>query len=67
MNVEFSELKGKTLSKIENNDNDELIFHCETGEKYKLYHSQDCCENVSIEDINGDLEDLIGIFLILWL
>ena len=60
MNVEFSELKGKTLSKIENNDNDELIFHCETGEKYKLYHSQDCCENVSIEDINGDLEDLIG-------
>ena len=60
MNVEFSDLLGKTLSKIENNDNDELIFHCETGEKYKLYHSQDCCESVSIEDINGDLEDLIG-------
>lgn len=60
MNVEFSELKGKVLSKIEKIDNEELIFHLETGEKYKLYHSQDCCENVSIEDINGDLEDLIG-------
>ncbi len=60
MNVEFSELKGKTLSKIEKNDNEELIFHLETGEKYKLYHSQDCCESVSIEDINGYLEDLIG-------
>lgn len=60
MNVEFSELKGKTLLRIENNFNDELIFHCETGEKYKLYHLQDCCESVSIEDINGDLEDLIG-------
>lgn len=60
MNVEFSELKGKTLLRIENNDNDELIFHCETGEKYKLYHSQDCCESVMIDDINGDLEDLIG-------
>ena len=60
MNVEFSELKGKVLSKIDRTDNKELIFHLETGEKYKLYHSQDCCESVSIEDINGDLEDLIG-------
>lgn len=60
MNVEFSELKGKVLSKIDKINNDELIFHLETGEKYKLYHSQDCCESVSIEDINGDLEDLIG-------
>jgi hypothetical protein len=60
MNVEFTELKGKVLSKIDNIDNQELIFHLQTGEKYKLYHSQDCCENVSIEDINGDLEDLIG-------
>lgn len=60
MDAEFSELKGKILSKIDKIDNEELIFHLETGEKYKLYHSQDCCENVSIEDINGDLEDLIG-------
>lgn len=60
MNVEFSELKGKVLSKIENIDNEELIFHLETGEIYKLYHSQDCCESVSIEDINGNLEDLVG-------
>jgi len=60
MEAEFSELKGKVLSKIDKTDNDELIFHLETGEKYKLYHSQECCENVTIEDINGDLEDLIG-------
>lgn len=60
MNVEFSELKGKTLSKIENNDDEELIFYCETGEKFKLYHRQACCESVTIDDINGDMEDLIG-------
>lgn len=59
MNAEISELIGKTVVSIDKKD-DELIFICATGEKYKMYHLQDCCENVSIEDICGDLEDLIG-------
>jgi hypothetical protein len=25
-----------------------------------MYHSQDCCESVSIEDVEGDICDLIG-------
>ena len=56
---EFSELLGKTLTKVENKD-DEIIFTLENGEKYKLYHAQDCCETVYVEDICGDLEDLVG-------
>lgn len=58
--VEVSSLLGKTLDKVERVGNDELIFHTTDGEVYKLYHEQECCEDVSIEDINGDLEDLIG-------
>lgn len=54
-----NELVGKVLTNIENKG-DELIFHCEDDNKYKLYHAQDCCESVSIEDIVGDLNDLIG-------
>ena len=61
----FSDLKGKILSEIQNINNDQLIFTTTEGEKFKLYHSQDCCESVSIEDINGDLKDLIGNPLIL--
>lgn len=59
MNAKISELVGKIVVSIDKKD-DELIFICATGEKYKMYHWQDCCENVSIEDICGDLNDLIG-------
>ena len=60
MGVSFKTLKGKTLSKIENNDNEELIFTTAEGKRYLQHHVQDCCENVTIEDICGDLNDLIG-------
>ena len=53
-------LKDKVLSNIEKIDNDELYFHTDNGEKYKMHHYQDCCESVWIEDIIGDLDDLLG-------
>ena len=57
--AEFKDLVGKTLTEIKNNGN-ELIFIANDETQYKMYHAQNCCESVSIEDINGDFEDLIG-------
>lgn len=60
--MNISELLGKTLTFITPTEpgDDAITFHCADGTKYEMYHSQDCCENVSVEDIEGDLQDLIG-------
>lgn len=61
---EFSELLGKTLEGVDNTK-DEIIFTLVGGDKYKLYHSQDCCESVYVEDVIGELSDLIGFPLLM--
>jgi hypothetical protein len=57
---DVSVLKGKVLTDIVKTDNEELWFYTADGEVYKMYHEQDCCESVLIEDVCGDLQDLIG-------
>ena len=58
--VKFSTLKGRILKSIYKLDDDELIFETNTGEFFLMWHEQDCCERVYIEDIVGNLNDLIG-------
>ena len=59
--MDISILKGKILESIEIiEDEQEIIFKVNENEKYRMYHSQDCCENVRIEDINGEIWDLVG-------
>jgi hypothetical protein len=56
-----SELKGKTLSSVIGGVGDDRIeFRTTDGETYLMYHEQDCCESVNVEDIVGDLQDLVG-------
>jgi hypothetical protein len=56
---QFADLKGKTLTDVKV-DKEIIILTCSDGGQYKLYHSQDCCETVGVEDIIGDINDLIG-------
>jgi len=51
-------LKGITLVKVEQKGDDEIIFHSKDQE-YLMFHLQECCENVIIDDIVGDLQDLV--------
>lgn len=39
---------------------DEMKFFFTNGEMVRFYHYQDCCENVSIDEIEGSLNDLLN-------
>ena len=66
--MSFGNLLGKTVTSIEKLDydpskkiyQDELLFHCEEGLTMSMTHWQDCCESVYLEDVVGDLDDLVG-------
>lgn len=55
-------LIGKTLKSVDvASDNSEVIFTCSDGSAYKMFHSQDCCEEVWLDDVIGDdLQSLVG-------
>jgi len=58
--TEVSDLLGMTMTKITKFENDELWFYEESGRIFHMVHGQDCCESVHLEDVCGDLEDLVG-------
>ena len=59
--AEFSELVGKTITLIEGGvGSDVMRFHCDDGTTYVMLHEQDCCESVDVDDIDSDLDTLIG-------
>lgn len=59
--ADFAELKGVTLKSVKAyyGDSESIVFESE-DKTWHLYHTQDCCENVYIESIIGDLNDLVG-------
>ena len=64
--LEIKDLKGKILIDIKvDKEEQEIIFTTNDGEKFKMYHEQNCCEGVYIEDINGDINDLLNTSILL--
>lgn len=39
---------------------DAILFNMSDGTNWILMHDQDCCEEVTLEDVTGDLTDLVG-------
>jgi hypothetical protein len=72
--MNINTLKGETLTSVvrgeysswkssswqESSSGDALLLTTQDGKEYVLFHEQDCCENVTLEDECGDWADIIG-------
>jgi hypothetical protein len=58
-NSDIKDMVGKVFTSVTTDGYDTMTFKNDV-ESFKFYHSQDCCESVSIETIVGDLSDLVG-------
>lgn len=59
---DISDLIGETLTEVSGADrlSETITFCCASGRRFVLFHRHDCCESVSVEDVTGDVADLIG-------
>lgn len=60
MEADLKELVGRRLVRCEKIGDDVIQFEVDDGSLYALWHRQGCCERVTIDDIAGDLSDLVG-------
>lgn len=60
--IPFNTLNGLTITEIRGAEvgSEDITFVSSDGREFKLYHQQDCCESVAVEDICGDVEDLLN-------
>lgn len=57
----FHNMVGKTMTNVTGKVGDELMeFIASDGSKFTFLYYPDCCASCQIEDICGDLSDLVG-------
>lgn len=60
-NVLLQQLVGKTIVETKGAKQDsEFVIKTECGLVFEFYHEQDCCEGFWLEEIIGDLDDLLA-------
>ena len=59
--MDISSMIGLTMTAANGKrGDDEMTFTAQDGRVFRFWHEQDCCETVEIEDIAGDMSDLVG-------
>lgn len=59
----FENLKSVTITVVEfskGETRDLLVLKDKNGNRYEMYHDQDCCENVWLEDQCGSWNDILN-------
>lgn len=63
--LKFEDMVGKTFTDVRKltdaiADSDAILFTVSPSEQYAMVYHADCCASCYIEDICGDLNDLVG-------
>ena len=60
-------LIGETLTDVQGMTvgSEEVTLTTQSGRTFRLYHSQDCCETVNVNEVIGEPADLIGVPLLM--
>ena len=66
MQCGISDLIGKRIVSVHGLDagSERVTIDCDDGSKYSMFHQQDCCESVWLEDVCGDVNDLVDALVI---
>jgi hypothetical protein len=58
----FCALVGVTLQAIGGlgKGSDRVVFEANDGRSWVMRHGRECCETVEVEDVIGDVDDLVG-------
>jgi hypothetical protein len=59
----FADFVGCTILAVRS-DSEEISFDTDRG-TWVMNHAQDCCESVGVEDVTGELSDLVGGMVVL--
>jgi hypothetical protein len=64
--AQFSDLVGQTITNITGMEvgSEQINIETESGKSYRMYHSPDCCESVQVEDVCGDVNDLLDSLIV---
>jgi hypothetical protein len=59
---DFTALVGETLTEVHGCEkgSERIEFVTATGRCFVMQHIQDCCESVTVEDVTGDPQALLG-------
>lgn len=58
--VNIDRMVGQVFTRVYGDVGDRQMVFENDRERFVFFHSQDCCESVDINDITGNLQDLVG-------
>jgi hypothetical protein len=58
----FDFLLGQTLDSVDGatKGSERIIVKTAEGRKFEMFHDHDCCESVEVEDVCGEIEELLN-------